>query len=50
MGYHTRIVEKSLRLGFILFLVAEFAFFFTFLIALFYFSLTSATTPALGKI
>ena len=49
MGYHTRIVEKSLRLGFALFLIAEFVFFFTFLVVLFYFSLTSATVPLLGK-
>jgi cytochrome c oxidase subunit 3 len=40
MGYHTRIVEKSLRLGFMLFLLSEVMFFFGFFWALLHFSLT----------
>jgi heme/copper-type cytochrome/quinol oxidase subunit 3 len=40
MGYHTRVVERSLRLGFMLFLVSEVMFFFGFFWALMHFSLT----------
>jgi len=40
MGYHTRIVNSCLRLGFVLFLVSEVMFFFGFFWALFHYSLT----------
>lgn len=40
MGYHTRIVNSCLRLGFVLFLVSEVMFFFAFFWALFHYSLT----------
>jgi cytochrome c oxidase subunit 3 len=30
MGYHTQVVERSLRIGFMLFLVSEAMFFFGF--------------------
>ena len=40
MGYHTKIVNKCLRLGFVLFLVSEVMFFFGFFWALLHYSLT----------
>ena|SRR5579871_4076714 len=48
MGYHTQVVERSLRLGFMLFLVSEVMFFFGFFWALLHFSLTG--DPASGNI
>lgn len=39
-GYHTKCVEKNLRLGFILFLVSETMFFFGFFWAFFHFALS----------
>lgn len=40
MGYHTKIVQACLRLGFVLFLVSEVMFFFGFFWALLHFTLT----------
>jgi hypothetical protein len=48
MGYHTQVVERSLRLGFMLFLVSEVMFFFGFFWALLHFSLVGE--PASGNI
>lgn len=40
MGYHTRAVQRNIRIGFILFIVSEVMFFFSFFWAFFHSSLS----------
>ena len=41
MGYHTKIVQKGLKVGFILFLISEIMFFFLFILGIFSFKFES---------